>query len=144
MEKAFELVIPFLQEWKENNPQSMVVWVVDDNKHIQHVFVCPGYTDQVLLYMCQVISVDAAHLKLAYKGKIFICSGLTGNDEAYILAFGISSGNEDYRTWDTFNTLFATTYPSVSSVEDGHSYSKFVSISDRHNGLDKSLPEIFP
>ena len=31
-EKAFELVILFLEEWKENNPQSMVDWVVDNQK----------------------------------------------------------------------------------------------------------------
>ena len=39
-----------------------------------------------------VILVDAAHLKLAYKGTTFIYSGLTGNDEAYIMAFGIVEG----------------------------------------------------
>ena len=32
VEKAFELVIPFLEEWKENNPQSTVEWSVDNNK----------------------------------------------------------------------------------------------------------------
>ena len=46
--------------------------------------------------------------------------------------------------WNTFNKLFATACPSVSSVEDGHSYSKFVFVSDRDKGLDKSLSEIFP
>ena len=45
-----------------------------------------------------MISVNGAHLKSAYKGTIFTYSGLTGNEEAYILAFGISGGNEDYRT----------------------------------------------
>ena len=88
--------------------------------------------------------VDAAHLKLAYKGTIFIHSGLTGNHQAHILPFVISGGNEDSRTWNTFNKLFATACPSVSSVEDGHSYSKFVFVSDRDKGLDKSLSEIFP
>ena len=93
--------------------------------------------------MCPVIFVNAAHLKSAYKGTIFIYSGLTGHDEAYILAFGISGGNEGYRTWNTFNT-FAKASPSVSFVDDGHSYSKFVFVSDRDKGLDKSLSEIFP
>ena len=77
-------------------------------------FVCPVYTGKVLFYMCPVISTDAAHLKLAYRGTIFIYSGLTGNDKAYILAFGISGGNGDYQTWNTFNKLFAIACPSVS------------------------------
>ena len=94
--------------------------------------------------MHPVISIDAAHLKLAHTGTIFIYSGMTGNDEAYILAFGIHGGNEDYRTWNSFNRLFARACPSASSVEDGHSYSKFVFVSDRDKGLGKSLSENFP
>ena len=93
VEKAFELVIPFLEESKESNPNSMVEWLVDDQNQIGHVFVCPAYTDEVLSYMHPVISIDAAHLKLAYRGTIFIYLGLTGNDREYILAFGISVGN---------------------------------------------------
>ena len=81
--------------------------------------------------MHPVISVNAAHLKSASKGTVFIFSGLTGNDEAYILAFGISGGNEDYRTWNIFHSLFARACPSASFVEDSHAYSKFVFISDR-------------
>ena len=59
---------------------------------------------------------------------------MTGNDEAYILAFGISGGNEDYRTWNIFNRLFAKACPSVSFMEDGMLYPK---------GLDKSLCDDF-
>ena len=80
--------------------------------------------------MCPVMSVDAAHLKSPYKGTIFIYSGLTANDKA-ILAFGICGGNQDYTSWNIFNTLFAKACPSVSFVGDGHVYSKFVFISDR-------------
>ena len=69
---------------------------------------------------------------------------LTGNDEAYILAFGISGENEDYQTWNTFNNLFAMACPSVLIVENGHLYSKFVFVSDRDKGLDISFAEMFP
>ena len=91
---------------------------------VQHIQI------EALSYMHPVISVGAAHLKSAYKGTILIYSGLTGNDKAYF-GIGISGGNEDYRTWNTFNTLSATACPSVSFVEDSHSYSKFVFVSDR-------------
>ena len=49
----------FLLDWKDNNLESTVEWVVDEQKCIQHMFVC------------------AVHLKSAYKGTIFIYSGLT-------------------------------------------------------------------
>ena len=140
--KAFELVIPFLEDWKDSNPESTVEWVVDEQKCIQHIFVCPRYTDKVLYHMHPVISVDAAHLKSAYKGTIFI--SLTGNNEAYILAFGISGGNEDYRTWYIFNKSFAKACPSVSFMEDGMLSLKFVIVLDRDKGLDKSLCDVFP
>ena len=54
------------------------------------------------------------------------------------------SGNEDYRTWNTFNTLLVKTCPSLSFVENSHASSKFMFISDRDKGLDKSLSKIFP
>ena len=56
---------------------------------------------------------------------------------------GVSGGNEDYRTWNILNTLFAKACPSLSFVEDGHSCSKFVFVTDTDKGLDKSLTEIF-
>ena len=79
-----------------------------------------------------------------YRGTIFIDLGLTGSDKVYILAFGISGGNGDYQTWNTFNNLFAMACPSVLLVENGHFYSKFAFVSYRDKGLDKSLAEIFP
>ena len=75
---------------------------------------------------------------------IFIYSGLTGNDEAHILAFGISGGNEDFMTWNMFNSSFTTACPSVLFVKEGHAYSKFVFVSYTDKGLDKSLAETFP
>ena len=56
----------------------------------------------------------------------------------------LSSGNEDYRTWNTFNALFAKPCLSVLFVEEGHAYSKFVFITDKDKGLDKSLAKTFP
>ena len=137
-------MIPFLQDWKDNNPESTVEWVVDEQKCIEHIFVCPGYTDKVLSHTHPLISIDAAHLKSAYKETIFNYSGLTGNDEAYILVFGIIGGNEDCRTWNIFNRLFGKDCPSVSFMEDGMLCPKFVIVLDRDKGLDKSLCDAFP
>ena len=86
-----------------------------------------------------IICVDAAHLKSCYKGTIYIYSGLTGNEEAYVLAFGIRRGNEDFVSWDIFNMLFAETCPCVGIVEEGHIDSKYIFVSDQDKGLDKSL-----
>ena len=59
------------------------------------------------------------------------------------MAFGISGGNEDYRTWNIFNRSFAKACPSVSFMEDGMLYPKSVIVLDRDKGLDKSLCDDF-
>ena len=61
-----------------------------------------------------------------------------------ILAFGIRRGNEDFVSWDIFNTLFAQACSCVWIVEEGHKYSKYVFVSDQDKGLDKSLTITFP
>ena len=53
--KSFELIIPFLQEWQEMNPGSTVDWSVDSDSHIEHIFVYPHYTEQVLKHFHPVI-----------------------------------------------------------------------------------------
>ena len=85
-EKSFELLIPFLEEWKDMNPGSIVEWHVDDRKHIQHLYVCPEYTDQLVTHDHPLILVDVAHLKSCYKGTILIYSGLTGNHQSNVVS----------------------------------------------------------
>ena len=57
------------------------------------------------------------------------------------MSFGISGGNEDYRTWNTFNRMFAR------PIHQCHLWKMVIIfqvkfISDRDKGLDKSLSEI--
>ena len=105
--KSSDFLIPFLEEWKDVNPGSTVDWKVDCENSVEHVFVCPHYTECILQHLQPVISMDASYLKSCYKGAIYIYSGLTGAEEAYILAFGIRRGNEDFVSWDIFSMLFA-------------------------------------
>ena len=105
--KSFELLIPYLEQWKNVNPGSTVDLKDNQENSVEHVFVCLHYTECVLQHLCPVISVDPAQLTLCQKGTINIYAGLTGNEEAYILALGIRRGNEDFVSWYIFNTLFA-------------------------------------
>ena len=109
------------------NPGSTVDWKVHHENSVEHIFICPHYTEHVLQHLQPVISMDATHLKSCYKGTIYICSGLTGTEEAYILAFSIRRENEDFVSWDIFNTLFAQACPCVRIVEEGHIYWGYVS-----------------
>ena len=73
--KSFELLIPFLEEWKDMNPGSTVDWKANHDNNVEHVLVCPHYIEHVLQHLCLVFSVDAAHLKSCYTGTIYIYSG---------------------------------------------------------------------
>ena len=110
------------------NPGSTVDWNVNQENSVEHVFICPHYTECILQHLWPVISLDPAHLKSC--GTIYIYSGLTGTEEAYIFAFDIRRGNEDFVSWDIFNTLFAQACLYVRIVEEGHIYSKYVFVSD--------------
>ena len=104
--KSFELLIPFLEEWKDVNPGSTVDWKVNHENSVEYAFVCLHYTEHVLQHLWPVISMDAAHLKSCYKGTICIYSRFTGTEEAHIFTLGIRRGNENFASWDIFN-MFA-------------------------------------
>ena len=127
--KSFELLIPFLEEWKDVNPGSTVDWNVDHENSVEHLFICSHYTEHVLQHLWPVISMNAAHLKSCYKGTIYIYSGWTGTEDSYILAFGIRRGNEDFVSWDIFNTSFAQACLCVTIVEEGNIYLGYVFVS---------------
>ena len=68
-DKSFKLLIPFLEEWKDVNPGSTVDWKVDCENSVEHIFICPAYTECVLQHLQPVISMDAAHLSHVTNGK---------------------------------------------------------------------------
>ena len=70
------------------------------------------------------------HLKSCYIGTFYIYSGLTGNEEAYILAFGTRRSNHDFVSWDILNMLLAQVCMCAGILEERHVYSKYVFVSD--------------
>lgn len=109
--KAFQLLRPNVQKLETLNPGSTTNVTVDESDRVLCLFICPGYINEVLKYVCPVISVDSAHLKSVFRGGIQIYSGLTAMDEIYIYAFAIVYGNEDYKSWKYSNDLFEAVCP---------------------------------
>ena len=109
--KSFELSILFLEEWKDVNPGSTVDWKVDQENSVEHVFICLHFAECVLQHLWPVIFVDGAHLKLCYKGTIYIYSGSTGTEEAYILV--LASG-------EVMKLLFHGTFSIYNLLKHAH------------------------
>jgi hypothetical protein len=53
------------------------------------------FHEQVLNYVCPVVSLDVAHLRSVHKGALYVASVFSGNNDAFPIGFMISSGNED-------------------------------------------------
>ena len=58
--------------------------MMDEQKRVLCLFVCPGFINDALKCVRPVVSLDSAHLRSGFKGGIQIYSGLTGADEVYI------------------------------------------------------------
>jgi hypothetical protein len=156
--KDFELIIPYLDRLKANNPGSVIGYTRDADLTLRDLHVFPEFVNESLNFVRPVISLDAAHLKGKYKGTLFIATVLTANNEVYPLGFLISSGNEDLATWTKMLTLLKEACPLIASTDawhaeeresyfhsDHHSeFLRFVFISDRDKGLKAALKAIFP
>ena len=156
--KAFQLIPPYLQQFKKLNLGSTTDVMVDEQKRVLRLFVCPGLVDGMIKCLRPVVSLDSAHLKSVFKGGIQIYSGLTAADEIYIYAFAIVSENESFDSWDYSNELFAAACPNLQldnvDTLEGYSnqtsrptptkYHDVVFVCDRDKGLAKSLDKTFP
>ena len=61
--QSYELIIPYLKKIKENDNNALVDWRRDSDNCITNFFVCPGCSNDNLIQVRPVISLDAAHLK---------------------------------------------------------------------------------
>ena len=58
---SYELIIPYLNKIKENDNNAHVDYQRDEDNCITHLFICPGCSNDNLIHVRPVISLDAAH-----------------------------------------------------------------------------------
>jgi len=148
--KNFQAIIPFMNKLAAENPGSVIGYERDDEKRLNQVYFFPKFMNNILQFVRPVISLDAAHLKSAYKGTLFVASVLSGANDVYPIGFMISNGNEDRQSWTTFLQLLKEAFPTI--IEQGYNNHNggeeiefpFIFISDRDKGLQPALEEVFP
>jgi hypothetical protein len=144
--ESFQLIIPYLRSYSQNDPEAVIDYLVDDN-HIEKVFICPSYMNKSLQFVRPVISFDAAHLKHpVYKGILYVATVLTALDNAYTVAFALVSGNEDHQGWSYFCGRLRQACPILTESHPMERVTKkyFTFISDRDKGLKEAISEWFP
>ena len=151
--QAFQLIIPFLKNFKTANEGSVVEYEKEENSNkLRRVFICPGFMDNILKFVRPVISCDAAHMKSEQKGMIYMFSTLSAKHEIFIIAFGLASGNEDYSNWKWMTEHFLKACPIIKSknvnsgttTDQSNQYNEIVFVSDCNKGLGKTLHELLP
>jgi MULE transposase domain/Ulp1 protease family, C-terminal catalytic domain len=142
---SFQLLVPYLKTYSENDPGSWVDFEVQDN-HTERLFVCPSFMNESLKTVRPIISLDAAHLKSKWAGTLYIASVKSALDNLYTIAFAILSGNEDYQGWVYFLERLNAACPLLSDNHplDRVTYKYFTFVSDRDKGLMPALANIFP
>ena len=114
--------------------------------------------NESLLYVRPVVSLDAARLKGAHNGTLYVASVLSGANDVYPIGFMIAKGSKDGNTWTRMLMLLKEACPILSSQGfvpaagvAGVEYLRtfldyqhpFIFVSDRDKGLKPAL-QVFP
>ena len=144
-EKTFELLIPYLNQFGDNNGGSMVNYEMDGNC-VKRLFICPGFMDDNLEHVRPVMSLDAAHMKSRWGGTLFVASVLTALDELFPVAVAITTDNESEATWTYFLQHLHQACPTLTAEHQRTrvTHKLYSFISDRDKGLVEALQKVFP
>jgi MULE transposase domain len=144
---SFQLIIPYLNRFKVNNPGSTAKYDVDANNHLYRVFVCPGFMQHSLKFVRPVMSLDACHLyPSSWKGTLYVASVKTSSNETYPVALAVMDENENEEGWDWFLTSLRSSIDilAVDHPKSTVTYKYFSFVSDRQKGLTNALTRVFP
>ncbi len=145
--KSYELIIPYLEEFKRKNPGTVAVYELVNNSSINKLFLCPGIMNNKLRFARPVMALDATHLSSDSKGTLYLACVKSGNDELLPIAIGITEDNENYAGWKYF--LYHLKKACGHLVDDHYlpqcrPYKLWSFVSDRDKGLLPALRDIYP
>ena len=87
--------------------------------------------------MKPVVCLDGTHLQGKSKGVLYLATTNSANNEIFLIAFALMSGNEDFRNWLWFLMQLKQAYRILHEQ-------KFIFLSDRDKGLQKALAKVYP
>jgi hypothetical protein len=143
---SFQVIIPYMERFKMLNEESTVKYEVDNDGHINRLFVCPSIMNNAIRYARPVMSLDATHLKSRWKGVMYVASVKTPCNELFPVAMAIMNDNENEDGWTWFLQLLLTSCEFLVMDHPKSTVTRkyYTFISDRQKGLIKALQEVFP
>ncbi|KAL6315450.1 hypothetical protein AAG906_000742 [Vitis piasezkii] len=125
--------IPWLcHRLREINPGTIAEYTSQEG-HFMQLFIAHAFSIQGFIMGCQpVLAIDSCHLSGPYKGALLSAIAYDADDGMFPLALGVVS-SENYEDWYWF-------LDKLKGVLDGK---EVVIISDRHQGILRSVSELF-
>ncbi len=140
--RSYQFLIPYLTQFQQNNPGTVIDYHRDKNLSITKFFVCPGIMNNKLRYVRPVLSLDAAHLSSDVKGTLYLATVLSGNNEILPIAFGMTEDNENKEGWLFFLRNLKKACPMLlehHNLPRCHPFKLYTFISDRDKGINPAL-----
>ncbi|XP_012850130.1 PREDICTED: uncharacterized protein LOC105969905 [Erythranthe guttata] len=125
----------------ENNPGSCADYEIDpQTQKFLRIFISFGNSILGFHRGCrQMICLDGTHIKNKYKGCLLSVVSKDPNDELYTLAYAIVDAEND-RNWE----WFCNKLKEILVYHNGGLLKNYTIFSDRHSGLIKAIPLVFP
>ncbi|RVW58947.1 hypothetical protein CK203_107670 [Vitis vinifera] len=117
---------------REINPGTIAEYTSQEG-HFMQLFIAHAFSIQGFIMGCRpVLAIDSCHLSGPYKGALLSVIAYDADDGMFPLALGVVS-SENYEDWYWF-------LDKLKGVLDGK---EVVIISDRHQGILRSVSELF-
>ncbi|XP_056693176.1 uncharacterized protein [Spinacia oleracea] len=142
--EAYELLPRYAEMIKQTNPGShaLITWGAssgDVNPKFRACFFSFAAQVRGFLRGCRpIIGIDGAHLSGFYKGILLTAVGIDGNNEIFVLAYGIVD-TESCDSWTYFMRCLRQMFEQEGCNRDDWTF-----ISDRMKGVELAVRETFP
>ena len=96
---SFQMLLSYFYMLKQQNPRTVTKLQVDEDNRFEICFMTFGAYILGFRTCCRLtIAIDGTHLKGKYKGIFFITTTMDGNDQIFLIAFGVGHIEND-RCW---------------------------------------------
>ncbi|XP_059596419.1 uncharacterized protein LOC104880560 [Vitis vinifera] len=117
---------------REINPGTIAEYTSHEG-HFKQLFIAHTFSIQGFTMGCRpVLAIDSCHLSGPYKGALLSAIAYDADDGMFPLALGVV-GSENYEDWYWF-------LEKLKGILDGQ---EVIIISDRHQGILRSVSELF-
>ncbi|WKA06497.1 hypothetical protein VitviT2T_024393 [Vitis vinifera] len=131
--RASYAYLPWLcHRLREINPGTIAEYTSHEG-HFKQLFLAHAFSIQGFTMGCRpVLAIDSCHLSGPYKGALLSAIAYDADDGMFPLALGVV-GSENYEDWYWFLV-------KLKGILDGQ---EVIIISDRHQGILRSVSELF-